>query len=43
MWVHECHRVYRDRLLFPEDLEGYTKFLQAGIKEFTDQKEEVVL
>jgi len=43
MWVHECHRVYRDRLLFPEDLEGYVKFLQSGIKEFTDQKEDEVL
>ena len=43
MWAHECHRVWQDRLLFPEDREAYMNFMRAGLKEFADHgKEEAV-
>ena len=41
MWAHECHRVWRDRLLFPEDRDAYYNFMRQGMKEFpADFKEE---
>jgi len=42
MWAHECHRVWLDRLLFPEDIEAYMGYMQKGIKEFPDFKEEMI-
>ena len=36
MWAHECHRVWGDRLLFPEDREAYTGFMNTALKEFAD-------
>jgi dynein heavy chain len=43
MWAHECHRVWRDRLLFQEDTDAYMNFMRAGMKEFpTDYKEEQI-
>ena len=43
MWAHECHRVWRDRLLFQEDMDAYMNFMRAGMKEFpTDYKEEQI-
>ena len=41
MWAHECHRVWKDRLIFPEDREQYYNFMRQGMKEFpADFKEE---
>ena len=43
MWAHECHRVWKDRLIFPEDHEGYLAAMRQGMKEFpTDFKEEQI-
>lgn len=42
MWAHECHRVWLDRLLFPEDIESYMNMMRAGIKQFPDMKEELI-
>jgi dynein heavy chain len=43
MWAHECHRVYLDRLILPEDVAKYNEFLQNGMKEFGDFKPDVIL
>jgi dynein heavy chain len=40
LWVHECHRVWHDRLLFPEDRELYMGFMKGALKEFQDVKED---
>jgi len=41
LWVHECHRVWLDRLIFPEDVEAYMGFMKAALKNFPgDMKEE---
>lgn len=42
MWAHECHRVWRDRLLFEEDVNMYMNFMRNGMKELNEFKEEVV-
>jgi len=42
MWAHECHRVWLDRLIFPEDREAYMNYMKNGIKEFNDLKEEAI-
>ena len=42
MWAHECHRVWHDRLIFDVDREAYMNFMRAGIKDFTDMKEEAI-
>lgn len=42
MWVHECNRVWLDRLLFPEDVDAYNKLMSNAMKEFSDFKEEVI-
>jgi dynein heavy chain len=34
LWAHECHRVWLDRLLFPEDIEAYMGFMNAALKNF---------
>lgn len=42
MWAHECHRVWLDRLLFPEDVDAYMNMMRVGIKQFPDMKEELI-
>jgi len=43
VWAHECHRVWLDRLLFPEDIEAYMGFMKNAIKQFpSDLKEELI-
>lgn len=42
LWAHECHRVWRDRLIFEEDREAYMNYMRAAIKEFGDLKEEAI-
>jgi len=42
MWAHECHRVWLDRLLFPEDIAAYMNFMRNGLKELVEFKEEQV-
>ena len=42
MWVHECNRVFLDRLIFDEDRDVFMSYLKNGMKEF-DFKEEQVL
>jgi dynein heavy chain len=32
LWVHECHRVWRDRLVNKEDLEQYAKTMDTAMK-----------
>lgn len=41
MWLHECNRVFYDRLIMDEDREVFNNFLKVGMKEF-DFKEEVI-
>lgn len=43
MWVHECNRVYLDRLILPEDIAKYQEYLTNGIKEFSDFKPDLIL
>ena len=40
LWAHECHRVWRDRLVTEEDVKLYMMYMRNGIKEFTEQKED---
>jgi len=42
LWAHECHRVWRDRLIFDEDREAYMNFMRNAIKEFSEHKEEFI-
>lgn len=42
MWAHECHRVWLDRLLFPEDVSAYMNFMNNGLKELVEFKAEQV-
>lgn len=42
MWVHECMRVFHDRLIFPEDRETFMSFLKTALREF-EGKEETIL
>jgi dynein heavy chain, axonemal len=39
LWLHECNRVYLDRLIFEEDVTAYMKFVTDAGKKF-DIKEE---
>lgn len=41
LWLHECNRVYLDRLLEPKDIEMYQAFVRNGAKQF-DIKEEAL-
>jgi dynein heavy chain len=43
MWAHECHRVWQDRLIKPEDHVAYMNFMRTGCKEFGDIKEDDIL
>jgi dynein heavy chain len=43
MWAHECHRVWQDRLIKPEDHVSYLNFMKLGCKEFGDIKEDDIL
>jgi dynein heavy chain, axonemal len=43
LWVHECMRIFDDRLIFDEDREMFMNFLKNGLKEFNEYKEEVLL
>jgi len=40
LWVHECMRIFHDRLIFDEDREAFINFLKNGLKEFNEYKEE---
>ena len=42
MWVHECMRVFDDRLIFDEDRETFMSFLKNALREF-DFKEDAIL
>ena len=43
LWAHECHRVWRDRLLFDEDVDNYMSFMKNAIKQFpAEMKEELI-
>jgi len=42
MWAHECHRVWLDRLLLPEDISAYMNYMRNGLKELVEFKEELV-
>lgn len=43
LWAHECHRVWRDRLLKEEaDQEAYMNAMKTAVKEFGDIKEDQI-
>lgn len=42
MWVHECMRVFHDRLIFEEDRDTFMGFLKNALREF-EFKEEAIL
>lgn len=43
MWVHECFRVYLDRLIIKEDVDKFMEFMGVGMKEFGDFKPDAML
>jgi dynein heavy chain len=40
MWVHECNRVWLDRLIYAADIDLYKVLMEAALKEFPDVKVE---
>jgi len=38
LWAHECHRVWRDRLIDEDDEKLYMTYMTNATKEFTDVK-----
>lgn len=42
MWVHECERVYRDRLITPEDVDKYKEFQMNALKNFEQKPDDVL-
>jgi dynein heavy chain len=32
LWAHECHRVWRDRLVTADDIEQYSKTMSTAMK-----------
>ena len=36
LWVHECRRVFQDRLVFTEDIAKFTEYLKKAFHLFTD-------
>jgi dynein heavy chain len=32
LWAHECHRVWRDRLISTEDIDQYSKTMSGAMK-----------
>jgi dynein heavy chain len=42
MWKHECDRVWKDRLIKPEDVTAYDNFIKNAIRELGDMKEDQI-
>jgi dynein heavy chain len=42
MWVHECMRVFYDRLIFDEDRETFMSFLKTALREFEFKEEHLL-
>jgi len=42
LWAHECHRVWRDRLIYDADVDAYMNYMRTAIKDFGDMKEEQI-
>lgn len=42
LWVHECDRVYQDRLLV-EDIPKYKEFMEKGLKQFEGKPEDYLI
>lgn len=42
LWAHECHRVWRDRLIVDVDVDSYMNYMTTAIKEFPDFKPEQI-
>ena len=42
LWAHECHRVWRDRLIFDADVDLYMVYMRNAIKQFPDFSEEAI-
>ena len=42
LWAHECHRVWRDRLIFDADVDLYMVYMRNAIKQFPDFSEELI-
>jgi len=42
LWVHECNRVYLDRLILPEDRDLYWAFLKSASKNFEGNVENFI-
>lgn len=36
LWVHECRRVFQDRLVFKEDIDKFTEYLKRAFNLLTD-------
>ncbi len=39
MWVHECMRVFYDRLILEEDRESFMGFMKNSLREFEFKEE----
>lgn len=42
MWVHECMRVFHDRLIFDQDREVFMEIIKNSIREFDFKEEELL-
>lgn len=42
LWLHECNRVYLDRLITKEDVDKYNEFIGNAMKEFSDFKPDMI-
>jgi len=36
LWVHECKRVFEDRLIGPEDIQKFNEYLKEGYRQLVD-------
>lgn len=43
LWLHECNRVYLDRLIIKEDVDKYNEFIGNALKEFSDFKPDLIM
>lgn len=43
LWMHECQRVYSDKLVDDKDSDAFTKIQTDALKKFFDASEKYIL